>query len=169
MQSRILNRLKKSRTRSRRGFTLIEIMAVVVILGTLAAIAIPSFGSLTDEAKQSTFIANLKIYASAANLFVAKNTQYPEDSSSGAIPTGLETYIDVDKWNAGPVIGGVWDFELNSFGITSGFGVHFNGTGETRDDVYMTEIDSKFDGGDLATGAFREIADNSRYYFILAN
>ena len=48
----------------------------------------------------------------------------------------------------------------------SAFGVHFNGTGNTQDDAYMTEIDRTLDDGDLTTGAFQKI-DSDRYYNIV--
>ena len=155
-------------TRNRRGFTMIEIMAVVTVLGALAALVIPTFGSLTDEAARAAFVADIKGYSSASSLFYAQNARWPEDSSSGAIPTGFESYIDPVKWHKGTPIGGVWDFENASFGYGSSFGVHFNGTGATQDDTYMSEVDGLFDGGDLTTGGFREIEDNSRYYYVNA-
>jgi len=151
-----------------RAFTLIEVMIVVVILGVLAAITIPTFGSLTMEANKAAFVSDGKRITSAAALFRSREGVFPEDSASGEMPAGFESYIDANTWVNGTPIGGVWDFEFNSFGYTSAFGVHFDGTGETRDDAFMTEVDAIFDGGDLTTGGFREIADNARYYFIVA-
>jgi len=57
--------------------------------------------------------------------------------------------------------------ELNSFGITSALGVHFN-DGTNPGDAYMQEIDQIYDDGNLATGGFQKIAVN-RYYFIIAH
>ena len=50
--------------------------------------------------------------------------------------------------------------------MTSALGVHFDGTGQTRDDMYMREIDALVDDGDLATGRFRKLEDG-RYYSII--
>lgn len=157
------------RSRVHAGFTLIEIMAVVVILGVLAAIAIPAFGTLVSEANQSAFVADVKIISDASSLYFVHNRRFPEDTSSGDMPIGFENFIDPLRYIKGPSIGGVWDFENNDSGISAGFGVHFNGTGATRDDAYMLQIDDILEGDGLAAGSFREIVDNSRYYYVLAN
>ena len=44
----------------KNGFTMIELIFVIVILGILSAIAIPKLASTRDDAKKSTFIANVK-------------------------------------------------------------------------------------------------------------
>ena len=151
-----------------RGFTLVEILIVVVILGILAAIVAASVSDATESARQQTFISNIKSYNDAAMMYITRTNEYPEDSSSGECPAGFEAYIDCDEWEAGPAIGGVWDFEFqDTGGYTSAFGVHFDGTGRTRDEAYMTEIDAVVDDGDLLTGAFRQIAAD-RYYYIVA-
>ena len=151
-----------------RGFTLVEILIVVVILGILAAIVVPSFADAARDATKTAFANDVRVFSDAADVFRAKTGQYLEDSSSGELPAGFGPYVDEAKWVAGTPIGGVWDAELNSFGITSAIGVHFNGTGQTRDDAYMLEIDTLFDDADLATGAFRKIG-GVRYYAVIAD
>jgi len=157
-----------TRTGSRRGgFTLVEVLIVVLILGILAAMVIPQFADASRESSQMSFITDVRIFGEAAVLYRAKTGQYLPDGGTGTVPAGFEPYIDEDGWTAITPIGGRWDAEYNENGIVSAIGVHFNGDGETRDDAYMQEIDDRFDDGDLAAGGFRKIADG-RYYFILA-
>lgn len=152
--------------KARRAFTLIEILIVVVILGVLAAIVLPQFVGVTGDVERGTFVADIRIFVNAAERYRLDTGEYLEDSSSGDCPAGLEAYIEEAKWESVTPIGGVWDAELDSFGIRSALGVHFNGEGETRDDAYMLLIDDAFDDGDLATGVFRKLAGD-RYYFVI--
>jgi prepilin-type N-terminal cleavage/methylation domain-containing protein len=153
----------------RAGFTLVEILIVVAILGILAAIVIPLMTPLDDETKQAAFIQSVRTFANAARLYKLKTGEYVADGSSGQVPPGWGTYIDTDSWVEKTPIGGVWDAECNDTGgYASAVGVHFHGGGEAHGDDYMSEIDRAMDDGNLATGAFRKIA-SGRYYIIVAD
>ncbi|MFP4106598.1 MAG: type II secretion system protein [Phycisphaerae bacterium] len=160
-------RLKQSQPHCIRGFTLVEILIVVMILGILAAIIIPQYTDSKRETSQTAFITDIRTYGNAAQVYRSRTGQFLEDSSSGQVPSGWESYIDDKAWVRATPIGGVWDAELNQFGIVSGIGVHFMDAAEKKDDAFMLEIDRKFDDGDLNTGGFRKIAAD-RYYLILA-
>jgi prepilin-type N-terminal cleavage/methylation domain-containing protein len=54
MQKTILTAIKNIRTINQKGFTLIEIIAVLVILGVIAAVALPRYVDLENNAKQKT-------------------------------------------------------------------------------------------------------------------
>jgi prepilin-type N-terminal cleavage/methylation domain-containing protein len=154
--------------RSRAGFTLIELLIVVVILGFLAAIALPMVNNASEQTRRNAFAQDVKIFARAAQRYSFEHGEFLEDSATGVCPAGLEEYIEVRKWTQETPIGGSWDAEFDSFGITSGFGVDFaNGPGADRDDAYMAEVDALLDDGDVNTGTFRKIADG-RYYYVIA-
>jgi hypothetical protein len=48
-------------------------------------------------------------------------------------------------------IGGRWDIARDAHGITAGVGVHFDGAGKTRDDLYLQRLDAVIDDGATAT------------------
>jgi len=155
--------------RHRPGFTLVEILIVVVILGILAAIVIPQFTSAAEDAKKVVFITDLREFNKAAIRYRFDTDEYLEDASSGVLPSGWAPYLDESKWVNGTPIGGVWDMEsFGEGGYAQALGVHFDGTGQTRDDDYMLEIDGAFDDNALSTGVFREIVNDQRYYYIVA-
>ncbi|MEL6499621.1 MAG: prepilin-type N-terminal cleavage/methylation domain-containing protein [Planctomycetota bacterium] len=150
-----------------RAFTLVEVLIVVVILGIIAAVVVPAFANAVEPSRHASFATSARAFAQAMQLYRAENGEWPEDGSSGQAPAGTEDLLDVTAFESPTPVGGAWDGESDSSGLAYGIGVHFNGTGTTRDDTYMLDIDIMMDDGDLTTGLFRSFPDN-RYYLVLA-
>ena len=51
---------------SKKGFTLVELMIVIVIMGILVAVAIPVYGAVTKNAEKKTCISNMRDMKSTA-------------------------------------------------------------------------------------------------------
>jgi general secretion pathway protein G len=64
------------KTQNRKGFTLIEILIVVIILGILAAIVIPQFTNASKEAKQSSLVTMVQSLRSQIALFKLQHNDY---------------------------------------------------------------------------------------------
>ncbi|MES9938240.1 MAG: type II secretion system major pseudopilin GspG [Sedimenticola sp.] len=74
--------------RHSEGFTLIEIMVVVVILSILAAIVVPNIMSRPDEARVSRVQQDIRALEAALNLFRLDNFNYPSTEQ------GLESLVE---------------------------------------------------------------------------
>jgi general secretion pathway protein G len=81
------------RRHAAKGFTLIEILIVVIIIAILAAIAIPQFANSSRDAQESALDANLNTIRSAIELYrVQHSNVYPGvNVSSGVLGTGNTT------------------------------------------------------------------------------
>jgi len=77
--------------KSEQGFTLVELLIVVIILAIMSAIAIPQFGSSTEDAKVSSLETNLAELRAAVELYYHQhNSRYPGVylETDGTTPAG---------------------------------------------------------------------------------
>lgn len=68
--------------RKNRGFTLLEILVVLLILGILIAIGIATYFDALRQAKRNTQIYNMRLIKQALEMYYLKNKQYPIDAWS---------------------------------------------------------------------------------------
>jgi general secretion pathway protein G len=135
------------RLRDRSGFTLIEIMVVIVILGLLAALVVPKLIGRTEEAKKTQAQVQIRNIEQALGLFKLDNGFYPATDQGiealikipdvGRIPKNYrkDGYLDrlpKDPWGNPYVYvspGTNRDYEISSYGADGAQG----GEGEDGD------------------------------------
>jgi len=86
-----------NRAKGYQGFTLIELMIVVAIIGLLAAIAIPKFANLVIKAKEASIKGKLGTLRSAVSIYYANNEgvwPYDLNHFSGTITPLVPRYVD---------------------------------------------------------------------------
>jgi prepilin-type N-terminal cleavage/methylation domain-containing protein len=79
LQGDKVNFLKGKKMRTRKGFTLVELMIVVLILGALAAIAIPRITGGAATAKSNACKTNIDLINSQIELYYATYSDWPAD------------------------------------------------------------------------------------------
>jgi len=90
---------------NKSGFTLVEILIVVVILGILAAIVIPQFSQASLEARESSLISNLQTIRSQIELYKIQHKEVlPTVANFDHVMTSV-TDIDGADWVAGTAYG----------------------------------------------------------------
>jgi len=136
-------------------------MIVVVIVGLLAALAIPTMLRIRRNTQNSRFVSDLRTFSQAFETYAMKNGSWPPNAGNGAVPNGMSGEFRDADWQAVNSLGGRWNWDRNFNGIAAGISTVV----PAPDDSQMAEIDAKIDDGDLATGCFIKV--NGRYTYIL--
>ncbi len=83
----------------RNGFTMVELMAMLIIIGLLATLVVTKVASKIDQARVTTTKANLKMLHSAVNQFKMDTGRYPTEEEG--LTALVEEPSDVTGWEPG--------------------------------------------------------------------
>lgn len=134
---------------------------VVVIIGLLAALAIPAMQRVRRRAQNSRFVSDLRTFSQAFETYAMEHGDWPANAGSGVVPAALTDQISSMSWVAVNSLGGRWNWDAYRLGIKAGIAT----TGVTATPEQMAAIDKMIDDGDLTTGRFR--AFSGRYVLVL--
>lgn len=145
------------RTSSRRAFTLVEIMVVVVIIGLLAAVAIPAFKRIQQKSRLSTFLNDMRKIEDALNLYAQERGSFPPDYDGGIVVPELAGYLTKPNFTIPTPLGGYWDWDNHP-----GY-VRITVAPIAAENAQL--VDTAIDDGNLATGKITHDGSALRYYF----
>jgi len=153
---------KAVRAKEIDGFTVVEIMIVMSIIGLLAVLAIPLFAKARMKTQANAFINDLRLAGDAFEQYALENGTFPANEDPGVVPDGMSEYLPRRIfWTERTTIGGHWDWDRAAnrgeelHGCYAGLSVYK----PDRTTSQMQEIDSRIDDGNLNTGIFRSRTD----------
>lgn len=124
--------------RVRRGFSLIELMVVITIIGLLVRIAMPRYREMRGRATAASIVGDVHAVRVASYNYYADAGKFPAIAANGKVPTELTTYLpknfSFNKKSIGSYRWYVWT-------VTSGKGK--TKTTETLVGVRVTPSDKK--------------------------
>ena len=141
------------------GFTLVEIMVVVVIIGLLAAMALPGFTKSRSRSQATAVVNNLRVYGSAFEVYAMEEGTWPPDENRGIIPPGMEGQLP--RFTEETHVGGSYDWDPGVFGYTAAVSIVDIKAGAN----VLSEVDKILDDGDPSAGLI--VISGNRLSYIL--
>ena len=139
------------KTASKQGFSLVEIMIVVAVIGLLASLGIPNAVKAGNDTRKARFAREIQTAGYAFVQYAFDYGEYPPDKLPAQVPSGMAAYLSGFAWTEETVLGGQWDWDYGVFGITAGVSVKSPNWSNEQ----MQEIDALIDDGNLGSGQFR--------------
>src|SRR5215813_5092229 len=96
-----LSEVSRATRRGARGFTLIEIMVVVIIIGLLAAVIVPQVMNRVDEARMTKAKADIQSLETALTMYRLDNSKYPTTDQGLQALVAQPTDPSVRHWRQG--------------------------------------------------------------------
>ncbi len=112
--------------RARKGFTLVELAVVIVIIGVLAAFGVPRFLKSVERSKAAEAFSYLSAVRSSQERYLAQYGQYATDLTTLDIQFPNPAYFTVGTPTAGSTgqIQNSWTLTLTRTGASAGYGAY---------------------------------------------
>ncbi len=142
---------------TQKGFTLIELMIVVAIVGILAAIALPAYQDYTTRSKMSEPLSVLAAGKASIAEYRSANGAFPASANDAGFSPEATRYVSAGTWDA---TNKRLEVSLQGFGVAAVDGKHLYmaPTGST----ISPEITAWNCGTDAASSAYKYFPTNCR-------
>ena len=152
--------------RKQSGFTMIELIVVIVVLAILAGVAVPKLYDMGTRARISTTAYSWKVLTRAVNQYLIDNANaVPPNVNDGVMPPQLDPYLSNADYTRTPPVGGMWDYDEWSADGGGGAGliVSVSITNSTQPSSTFQAIDAIVDDGNINTGQVFYLSAYPRY------
>lgn len=162
------SRLPAKRRRG-AGFTLVEIMIVVVIVGVLAALALPSFQLVRENSRNAAVMNDMRVFSDAFVMHNLETGTWPEDRLPGEFPPEMDGWLSEGRFTGATPLGGLYDWDPESSGSKpSDARIVITVRDYTVPESQIIRLLDRYDDGNAATGRIRSTGSNLFYIVEMA-
>jgi type II secretory pathway pseudopilin PulG len=157
-----------------RGTTILELMLVVVIIGVIAAIAIPRMSNAQERAMYTSTWATYRNLAAGVEAYRSVWKSLPQNVNHAISPPGMASFLHPRVWTRRPSIGGAWDWNGKFdaagnpsslwVGLPPNIGIFRNG--DSRVMARTAILDRMFDNNNINTGQLRRLQSDHHCYIL---
>jgi prepilin-type N-terminal cleavage/methylation domain-containing protein len=133
------------------AFTLVELIAVIVVLAILAAVAVPRYFDISERARINRMAGHFRVLASALQRYQMNHGEPVRDVVWGPMSPGLEPYLQSTGSPTSP-FGGTW----YSHNYSNQPGVAMVLMNSTATSAQAQAVDAIIDDGNLSAGNMRQ-------------
>jgi prepilin-type N-terminal cleavage/methylation domain-containing protein len=105
--------MRRAQAAALRGFTLVELMVVVLIISVLSMLAVPAIGRIQRRAKTAAIVNDLQVFATAFEAYAQENGTWPAETAAGVIPPVMASRLNNTAWLRTTPMGGKYNWECN--------------------------------------------------------
>lgn len=134
-----------------RGFTLVEVMVVVLIISVLASVTVPSVQRIQRRAKTTAIVNDFRTFAAALDVYAQENGTWPAETAAGVVPAVMATRLNTTAWQRKTPMGGQynWEYNQNHFGTRYRAAIAISATASSPlklDVPQLTDLEHVIDG-----------------------
>ena len=144
-------RVRGGRARANRGFTLVEIMVVVLIISILASVTVPSVQRVQRRAKTTAIVNDFRTFAAAFDVYAQEKGTWPAETAAGVVPPVMSQRFKTTAWQRKTPMGGQynWEYNQNHFGTRYTAAIAISATASAPlplDVAQLTDLEHVIDG-----------------------
>lgn len=147
---------------SRAGFSLVELIAAVLVIGILVGVAAPKMCNQLNESEIEATIQGLKTMALAAEMHHNDLGAWPPDAVRGAMPVGMEAYLRPNLFATTPPVGGQYDWDNGTAVAVAAIKV----SSDSPNFTVWNEIDARMDDGVPGSGDL-QVVESGPYWHLV--